>query len=89
VVNIVIAALAPTPKGYYTGAVASFYFVLLAAGAVSLTRGLPFVMMLGVSRRSYYLGTTALAMLPVVEGATGGWGNTVHFFRVPWLLQGP
>jgi len=101
VVNVVIAALAPTPKGYYTGAVASFYFVLLAAGAVSLTRGLPFGMMLGVSRRTYYLGTTALvvslaviyslalAILAVVEGATGGWGNTVHFFRVPWLLQGP
>jgi hypothetical protein len=100
-VNLVIAALAQIPNGYYTGAVSSLYFVLLAAGAASLTRGLPFGMMLGVSRRSYYLGTTllvvllgvvysfALAMLEGLERTTAGWGNAVHFFRVPWLLAGP
>jgi hypothetical protein len=100
-VNVVIAALVPTPNGYYTGALASLYFILLAAGSVSLTRGLPFGMMLGVSRRSYYLGTIllvlvlcvgygfALAMLEGLERTTAGWGNAVHFFRVPWLLAGP
>ncbi|MDR2987498.1 MAG: hypothetical protein LBV34_21935, partial [Nocardiopsaceae bacterium] len=99
--NIAIAELAPTPKGYYTGGIASIYCVLLAAGALSMTRSLPFGMMLGVSRRTYYLGTAtlvvilglgysfALAMLQVIEGATKGWGGGLHFFRVPWLLAGP
>jgi len=101
VVNLVIAAIVPTQNGYYTGAVSSFYFILLAAGSISLTRGLPFGMMLGVSRRSYYLGTSllvvllcagyslALAMLEGLERTTAGWGNQVHFFRVSWLLAGP
>ena len=100
-VNIVIAVLAPTPHGYYTGALSSIYIVLLAAGALSMTRSLPFGLMLGVSRRSYYLGTAmlvvllgigyslALTVLQIVERASNGWGNGMHFFRVPWLLAGP
>jgi hypothetical protein len=66
-----------------------------------MTRSLPFGLMLGVSRRTYYLGTTALivalaavyglglTLLQVIESATGGWGAAMHFFRVPWILAGP
>ena len=101
-VNVVIAVLAPAGShGYYTGGVSSIYFLLLVAGALSMTRSLPFGLMLGVSRRAYYLGTTllvgvlgvgyglGLAALQAAERATGGWGYEVHFFRVPWLLAGP
>jgi hypothetical protein len=57
--------------------------------------------MLGVSRRGYYLGTAllvvllsavyglGLTVLQAIERATGGWGQGVHFFRVPWILDGP
>jgi hypothetical protein len=66
-----------------------------------MTRSLPFGLMLGVSRRSYYLGTAllvvvlgvvyglGLTVLQVVERTTGGWGLAVHFFRVPWIMDGP
>jgi hypothetical protein len=102
-VNLVIAALVPTATthGYYTGGLATIYVFLLIAGALSMTRSLPFALMLGVSRRGYYLGTAllivmlgaadalALTALQAVERATGGWGLSMHFFRVPWILDGP
>jgi len=101
-VNLAVAALAPsTPEGMYTGGLASLYAFLVLCGAVSMTRELPFGLMLGVSRRGYYLGTAllivvlgvvyglALTVLHGVEGATDGWGLSLHFFRVPWLLDGP
>ena len=57
--------------------------------------------MLGVSRRTYYLGTAllvaalgdvygpGLTVLQAVERATGGWGLSLHFFRVPWSPSSP
>lgn len=66
-----------------------------------MTRSLPFGLMLGVSRRTYYLGTAllvtalgvvyglGLTVLQAVERATGGWGLSLHFFRVPWIMDGP
>ena len=56
---------------------------------------------LGVSRRTYYLGTIALivglnavnvvllTLLWWLELATDGWGIQLHFFQVPWILWGP
>lgn len=64
-------------------------------------RSLPFGMALSVSRRSYYAGTAALAValaavyglglavLQAIERATGGWGMGLHFFRIPYILDGP
>ena len=101
-VNIVLAALVPIPTdGYYTGGLLTIYIFLFFCGALSMTRSLPFGLMLGVSRRSYYLGTAllmvalgvvyglGLTVLQAVERATGGWGLMVHFFRVPWIMDGP
>jgi hypothetical protein len=101
-VNLAIAALAPAgPSGYYTGGLLTIYIFLLICGSLSMTRELPFGLMLGVSRRRYYLGTAllvlalgvgnglALAVLQVIERASGGWGLSMHFFRVPWIMNGP
>jgi hypothetical protein len=101
-VNLVIAGLVPSaPNGYYTGGLATLYCFLFACGALSMTRSLSFGLMLGVSRRVYYLGTALLVLvlgvvyglgltvLQAVERATGGWGLTVNFFRVPWIMDGP
>jgi len=30
-----------------------------------------------------------LTALWALEGATNGWGLQLHFFRVPWILDGP
>jgi hypothetical protein len=70
-------------------------------GLQSIGRSLPFGLALGVSRRSYYLGTALLAVvmacadglvlaaLQAVERATDGWGVHLGFFRVAYLLAGP
>jgi len=101
-VNLVIASqVAPDVNSYYTGGLLSIYVFLLICGALSMTRSLPFALMLGLSRRSYYLGTAllvvclgivyglALAVLQVMERATEGWGVDMHFFRIPGILDGP
>jgi hypothetical protein len=101
-VNLVIASqVAPDVNGYYTGGLLSIYVFLLICGALSMTRSLPFALMLGLSRRSYYLGTAllvvclgvvyglALTLLQVIERVTDGWGVDMHFFRIPGILDGP
>ncbi|MBO0730443.1 MAG: hypothetical protein J2P57_14375 [Acidimicrobiaceae bacterium] len=103
VINVIIAAAIPVKAGtpIHVGGLASFYFVLVAAGVLSTTRSLPFGLAVGVSRRSYWIGTTGLAvtlaavyglvltLLQVVERATNGWGVKLYFFRVTYLLDGP
>jgi hypothetical protein len=117
VVNVVIFGVTPVRQhtvptanglvsaasmdGRYTGALSSFFIIFLVLGVQSIGRSLPFGLTLGVSRRSYYMGTAllavvlacadglALAALQAVERATGGWGVQVGFFRVPYLLNGP
>jgi hypothetical protein len=76
-----------------------FYFALQGMQAIGLA--LPFGLALGASRRSFYFGTALLGMalalvsglvlsaLQAIERATGGWGLSLHFFRVPYLLNGP
>jgi hypothetical protein len=85
----------------YTGALCSFFILFLVLGVQSIGRSLPFGLALGVSRRSYYLGTALLAVvlacadglgltaLQAIERATDGWGVHMGFFRVPYLLDGP
>src|SRR5262252_8431860 len=102
-INLAVAAMAPSQPvgGIQTGGLVAIYIFLLICGALSMTRSLPFGLMLGVSRRGYYLGTAlmvvllsavyglGLTVLQAIERATGGWGQGVHFFRVPWILDGP
>ncbi|HXW46804.1 MAG TPA: hypothetical protein VEL03_18585 [Streptosporangiaceae bacterium] len=84
-----------------TGACAAIYLFFMVVGALSIFQALPFALSLGVSRRSYYAGTAllaiglavvyglALAVLQVIERATGGWGVSLRFFRVYYILPGP
>ncbi len=102
-VDVVILAL--TPAGHsahrFVGGLASILVILFLLGLQSVSRSLPFGLALGLSRRSYYLGTALLAVAlaavaaavatvgQAVERATGGWGLTMGFFRVPYILSGP
>ncbi len=101
-VNYVIFAIIPPGPGVgYTGAVSSIYIFMVVLGVLAITRSLPFGFTLGLSRRTYYLGTVGLALatcamwsvvltvLWAVEGWTDGWGVKMHFFRVGWILDGP
>lgn len=103
VVNLIIAGIVPKAPHHsiYVGGLASIYIMVLVLGVTSTTRSLPFGLSLGVSRRSYFLGTAGLALvmaalyglgltlLQVIERASGGWGSRLQFFRVPYLLSGP
>ena len=96
------AVIGPTESdGSYTGALLSIYIFMIVIGVQAAVRFLPFAFTLGVSRRTYYLGTIALivglsavnaVLLTVLWGlelATDGWGIQMHFFQVPWILWGP
>ena len=103
VINLAIFAVVPLtqPSGNFTGALVTIYLFVVVIGLQAATRFLPFALTLGVSRRTYYLGTvllivplctlyaSILTVLWAVEGATNGWGPQVHYFRVPWILDGP
>jgi hypothetical protein len=97
--------LAASAGGYHTqiptAALAAIYIFFFVVGMLSIFRSLPFALALGVGRRSFYAGTAllavslgavyglALAMLQVIERASGGWGVGLHFFRVAYILAGP
>jgi len=99
-VNLAISA-ATHPDQNPTKAVASIYAVFFALGILSIGRSLPFALAIGLSRRSYYVGTAlvaiglaavnglALTLLLTVERATHGWGVNLGFFRVGYILAGP
>jgi hypothetical protein len=103
VVDVVILEMIPAGHSAhrYVGGLASIFVVAFVLGVQSVARSLPFGLSLGVSRRSYYLGTALLAVAlsaavgvvvvvgQVVERSTGGWGMAMGFFRVPYILDGP
>ncbi len=84
----------------YPSSVGWILLVFFVVGVSSVTRALPFGLALGLSRRSYYVGTVLLAVtlaaldglplagLQAIERATGGWGHGIYAFRVPYLLDG-
>ena len=84
-----------------SGYLFTFFLYFALQGAQTIGQSLPFGLTLGASRRSFYFGTALLGMalalvsglvlaaLQAIERATGGWGLSIHFFRVPYLLNGP
>jgi hypothetical protein len=100
-VNLAIFRIINPPAyGAHTGALAAIFVIFLALGVQSVVQSLPFGFALGVSRRSYYLGTVllvvglaaiyglAITVLQEIERATGGWGLHLTFFRVGFILDG-
>jgi hypothetical protein len=89
------------PSHDATGYLLSFFISFAVQGWQTIGRSLPFGLTLGASRRSFYSGTAlfgmalalvyglALSALQAIERATDGWGLSMHFFRVPYLLDGP
>jgi len=84
-VNVVIFSVIPeTPEQNYSGGLFTLFVFMLVCGAMSMTKSLPFGLALGVSRRSYYLGTVLLVtglsalyavgitVLQAIEKGTGG-----------------
>ena len=101
VVNLILFTALPRPSGgSHTGALVTIYIFFFIVGVTSINRSLPFGMALGLSRRTYFMGTIllavglatayglALALLETVERASGGWGMAMYYFRVGWILSG-
>jgi hypothetical protein len=102
-VDVVILALTPAGHGAqrFVGGFGSLFVILFVLGLQSVARSLPFGLMLGLSRRSYFLGTALLASAlaaaaaivatvgQAIERVSGGWGLSMGFFRVPYVLEGP
>ena len=77
------------------------FIMFFTAGAQRIGRWLTFALALGLSRRSFYAGTALLGVsmslvsglviagLQAIERATSGWGLSIAFLRVPYLLNGP
>ncbi|WP_225845909.1 hypothetical protein [Streptomyces sp. HPF1205] len=100
-----VVVLRLTPAGHtghrWVGGLAAVFLVVFAAGVQSVARALPFALCLGVSRRTYFLGVSSVALAlaacfgltvavgQALERATGGWGIRMAYFRVPYLLDGP
>jgi hypothetical protein len=90
-----------TPGHDSAGYLSGFFIFFFVQGFQAIARSLPFGLALGASRRSFYSGTALLGValalasglllagLQAVERATDGWGLSMRFFRVPYLLDGP
>ena len=102
-IDVVVIEL--TPAGHtshrWVGGLASVFVIGFVLGIQSAHRSLPFGLALGLSRRTYFLGTALLAVAlaavvgvlavvgQAIERATDGWGINMGFFRVPYILNGP
>jgi hypothetical protein len=87
--------------GNFRGGLAVMFLLFFVTGVQRIGRWLPFGLALGVTRRSFYAGTALLGVslslvsglviagLQAIERATGGWGLSITFFRVPYILNGP
>jgi hypothetical protein len=87
--------------GNFSGGLAVMFLLFFVTGVQRIGRWLPFGLALGVTRRSFYAGTALLGVsmslvsalviagLQAIERATGGWGLSITFFRVPYILNGP
>jgi hypothetical protein len=85
----------------YTGALATFFFVMLLEGIGAITTMFPFAIGFGARRRDFVLGTLAigaaasaawailLGLLSLVEAnVIKNWGVGLHFFHLPFFSDG-
>jgi hypothetical protein len=88
------------PGGPKTGgALASAYLVLLIQSGVLMTQQFPYALGLSLTRRTFYAATALLLaaqalvygvlfyLLKLVEDGTAGWGISMKFFGLPFLVQ--
>jgi hypothetical protein len=96
VINLAIWGLADVAEQSgtttYTGGLASLYITVIVVFSQAMTQMFPLAMGLSLSRRTYYLGTAAAALLQslgfglgltaldAVEDATNGWGVGLQFW---------
>ena len=98
---VAFAADAARGDGTFHAGVFVLFIMFFVTGVQRIGGWLPFGLALGATRRSFYAGTALLGVsmslvsglviagLQAIERATGGWGLSITFFRVPHLMNGP
>lgn len=98
-----IFAIIRIPEGVsgFNGAAQAPLWYFAVIGVQSLTLTFPFSQALSVTRRTFFLGTTLVAVasgaivatvyvaLAPLERATNGWGVSSDMFNVIWVTDGP
>lgn len=99
--NVIIWLLLPEAAATGSGGILSLYGLAVAMISVLVSRGFPFQVGFGVTRRDFLAGTVLLVALyslgsaviltglNLIEGATSGFGLDGRFFRVPWFTDVP
>lgn len=100
-INLLIFGLVVSEPDGRTGGLVSLFVYMAVIGALSATKSLPFGFTLGVSRRTYFVGTVLLTIglglvyslgvtvFQQIERLADGWGIGLHFFRIAGILDGP
>lgn len=90
---------AAPPEGRVTGGLMSIYIVMLVVHLQTMTQVFPFALGFSVTRRTFFTATGLLVtgqslatgivlyLLLLLERATGGWGLSLRFFGVAFLVQ--
>jgi hypothetical protein len=101
VINVIIWLLLPEAAAHGSGGILSLYGLVVAMISVQISRGFPFQVGFGVTRRDFLTGTlllvalyslgsaVILTSLNLIEGATSGFGLGGRFFRAPWFTDVP
>lgn len=91
----------PSDAPAFNGAAQAPLWYFAVIGVQSLTLTFPFSQALSVTRRTFFLGTTLVALasgatvatlyvvLAPLELATNGWGVHSNMFNVVWVTDGP
>lgn len=99
IINLVISSFVDGPVN--SGGIISIYIYMFVVGIVIPAQTFPFALGMSVSRKDYFLGTSAMIILTSVgsavllfllgltEGWTDAWGSGLHFFHLPYLSDGP
>lgn len=101
VINLLVWVLVEGAAEGGTGGISSLYGYSMAMVAVLVSRGFPYLVGMGVTRRSFLGGTAlmllayaavsslALTALHGLEALTDGFGLGGRFFRVAWFTEVP
>ncbi|OMF37044.1 hypothetical protein BK133_07495 [Paenibacillus sp. FSL H8-0548] len=98
-VNFTISFFVDEPM--ITGGLSSIFIYVFITGIIILAQTFPFALGMSVSRTDYFWGTSVmillssivsaalLLLLRLIETWTNAWGSDLHFFKLPYLSDGP
>ena len=98
-VSILIYVMIPYDGPKYGGGGQAPLWYFFALGMSCLTLSFPFSQAMSITRRDFFLGTMAAALMTstilavvfvlggFLEDATHGWGVNGYFFSLPWLWE--